>query len=63
MEIWNNVFMEFYRDEKGKFSKLSQHNVDTGMGFERLCKVLQRKESIYETDLFAPFISLLEKTT
>ncbi|MBR2158132.1 hypothetical protein IJ913_01710 [bacterium] len=31
MEIWNNVFMEFYRDEKGHFSKLSQHNVDTGM--------------------------------
>ena len=63
MEIRNNVFMEFYRDEKGNFSKLAHHNVDTGMGFERLCKVLQRKESIYETDLFAPFISLLEKTT
>jgi len=61
MEIWNNVFMEFYRDEKGNFSKLSQHNVDTGMWFERLCKVLQWKYSIYETDLFAPFISLLEK--
>ncbi|MBR6908345.1 hypothetical protein IKN40_07905 [bacterium] len=41
MEIWNNVFMEFYRDEKGNFSKLSQHNVDTGMGFERMCRVLQ----------------------
>jgi alanyl-tRNA synthetase len=53
--------MEFYRDEKGNFSKLSQHNVDTGMWFERLCKVLQWKYSIYETDLFAPFISLLEK--
>lgn len=63
MEIWNNVFMEFYRDEKWNFTKLSQHNVDTGMWFERLCKVLQWKESIYETDLFAPFISLVEKTT
>lgn len=63
MEIRNNVFMEFYRDEKGNFSKLSQHNVDTGMGFERMCRVLQWKDSIYETDLFAPFISLLEKTT
>ena len=63
MEIWNNVFMEFYRDEKWVFTKLSQHNVDTGMWFERMCRVLQNKASIYETDLFAPFISLLEKTT
>ena len=45
------MFMEFYRDEKGELTKLSQHNVDTGMGFERMCKVMQNKESVYETDL------------
>lgn len=63
LEIWNNVFMEFYRDEKGDLSKLSQQNVDTGMGLERMCKVLQNKESVYETDLFAPIIACLEKAT
>ena len=63
LEIWNNVFMEFYRDEKGELTKLSQHNVDTGMGFERMCKVMQNKESVYETDLFTPFLEMLEKNT
>lgn len=60
LEIWNNVFMEFYRDEKGILTKLAQHNVDTGMGLERMCKVLQNKVSVYETDLFAPFLTMLE---
>ena len=60
MEIWNNVFMEFYRDESGTLTKLKQQNVDTGMGFERMCKVLQGKETIYETDLFWPIIEELE---
>ena len=55
--------MEFYRDEKGELTKLSQHNVDTGMGFERMCKVMQNKESVYETDLFTPFLEMLEKNT
>lgn len=63
LEIWNNVFMEFYRDEKGILTKLSQQNVDTGMGLERMCKVLQHKESVYETDLFAPFLHMLEQAT
>lgn len=63
LEIRNNVFMEFYRDETWKISKLPHPNVDTGMGLERMCKVLQNKDSIYETDLFAPFLELLEKTT
>ena len=57
------MFMEFYRDEKGELTKLSQHNVDTGMGFERMCKVIQNKESVYETDLFTPFLEMLEKNT
>lgn len=63
LEIWNNVFMEFYRDESGKLTQLSQQNVDTGMGLERMCKVLQEKASVYETDLFAPFIQTLENFT
>ena len=63
LEIWNNVFMEFYRDEKGNLTKLAQHNVDTGMGLERMCKVMQNKVSVYETDLFTPMLNLLAKTT
>ena len=63
LEIWNNVFMEFYRDESGKLSKLEKQNVDTGMGLERITKVLQQKISPYETDLFAPTIEVLEKLT
>jgi len=63
MEIRNNVFMEFYRDETGYLTKLKSQNVDTGMGFERLCIILQNKDTIYETDLFAPIISTIEKYT
>jgi alanyl-tRNA synthetase len=63
LEIWNNVFMEFYRDESGKLTKLEKQNVDTGMWFERICKVLQGKLSPYETDLFAPTIEVIEKLT
>ena len=57
------MFMEFYRDEKGNLTKLAQHNVDTGMGLERMCKVMQDKVSVYETDLFTPMLNLLAKTT
>ena len=63
MEIWNNVFMEFYRDESWALSKLNNHNVDTWMGFERMCCVLQQKESVYDTDVFLPAIEKLEKLT
>ena len=62
LEIWNNVFMEFYRDESGKLTKLKNQNVDTGMGFERMSKVLQEKETVFDTDIFAPLISLVETT-
>jgi len=55
--------MEYYRDENGILSKLSQQNVDTGMGFERMCKVLQLKESVYDTDLFTPAIQTIEAHT
>ena len=61
VEIWNNVFMEFFKDEKGNYSKLKQHNVDTGMGLERIAFILQGKETVFDTELFAPVIKKLEK--
>ncbi len=56
IEIWNNVFMEFFRDENGKYTNLKQKNVDTGMGLERTLCILQGVESVYETDLFRDVI-------
>lgn len=53
LEIWNNVFMQFYRNEDGTYSKLSQKNVDTGMGLERTLCTINGAESVYDTDLFA----------
>lgn len=61
LEIWNNVFMEYYRNEQGTLSKLDKQNVDTGMWFERICKVLQQTQSPYETDLFIPIIKVIEQ--
>ncbi|MDE7208807.1 MAG: alanine--tRNA ligase [Clostridia bacterium] len=57
VEIWNNVFMEFNRNAEGKFEKLSQRNVDTGMGLERTICMLNGFKSVYETDLFAGAIA------
>ena len=59
VEIWNNVFMEFYKDENGKYSKLKQHNVDTGLGLERMAMLLRGKETPFETELFAPIMDKL----
>ena len=59
VEIWNNVFMEFYKDHEGKYSKLKQHNVDTGLGLERMTMLLEGKETPFETELFAPIMDKL----
>ncbi len=59
VEIWNNVFMEFYKDSNGKYSKLKQHNVDTGLGLERMTMLLEGKETPFETELFAPIMDKL----
>lgn len=61
LEIWNDVFMEFNKTADGKYEPLKQKNVDTGMGLERTVAVLNGKKSVYETDLFAPIISEIEK--
>ena len=59
VEIWNNVFMEFYKDENGKYSKLKQHNVDTGLGLERMTMLLEGKETPFDTELFKPVMDKL----
>lgn len=56
MEIWNLVFMEFFKDELGKFTPLEKKNVDTGAGLERISMVLQGKKNTFETDLFQPIL-------
>ena len=59
VEIWNNVFMEYFKDKDGKYTKLKQHNVDTGLGLERMAMLLQGKETPFETELFAPVMDKL----
>ena len=61
VEIWNNVFMEFYKDEKGNYSKLKQKNVDTGLGLERMAMLLQGKKTPYEIEIFEPVMNKLEE--
>ena len=63
VEIWNLVFIQFNRKADGKLEELPEKHIDTGMGFERLCMAVQGKQSNYDTDLFTPFISLLEEET
>ncbi|HTF31221.1 MAG TPA: alanine--tRNA ligase, partial [Flavitalea sp.] len=63
IEIWNNVFIQFNRLKDGRLQELPSRHVDTGMGFERLVRVLQQKKSNYDTDIFAGTISLTEELT
>lgn len=60
IEIWNNVFMEFYKDKNG-YRKLEQKNVDTGLGLERMAMILQGKETPFEIEVFEPVMKELEK--
>ena len=63
IEIWNNVFIQFNRLKDGSLEPLPAKHVDTGMGFERLVRVLQQKNSNYDTDVFTGTISEIEKLT
>jgi alanyl-tRNA synthetase len=60
-EIWNNVFMQYFKDADGKFSPLKQKNVDTGMGLERVLRIINGKETVYDTELFQPIIRKVEE--
>ena len=60
VEIWNNVFMEYFKDKNG-YSKLKQRNVDTGLGLERMAMLLQGKQTPYDTEIFKPIMEKLEE--
>ena len=61
IEIWNNVFIQYNRTADGTLEDLPSRHVDTGMGFERLCAVMQQKDSNYDTDVFQPIIAFTEQ--
>ncbi len=63
VEIWNLVFIQYNRDETGALQPLPEKHVDTGMGFERMCSLLQGAESSYETDVFGPLIGRIAECT
>jgi alanyl-tRNA synthetase len=63
IEIWNLVFIQYNRKSNGQLESLPERHVDTGMGFERLCMVLQGVKSNYDTDIFQPLIQALERLT
>lgn len=60
VEIWNNVFMEYFKDKNG-YRKLEQKNVDTGLGLERMAMLLQGKETPFDTEIFSPIMKKLEE--
>lgn len=61
LEIWNNVFMEYFKDAEGNFKPMERKNVDTGMGLERVLCVINGLNSVYETDLFEKAIKKIEE--
>jgi alanyl-tRNA synthetase len=63
VEIWNNVFMEYNKNEDGTYSVLSQKNIDTGMGMERILTVINGYQNVYETELFEPIVKKVEALT
>jgi len=60
VEVWNDVFMQYFKNAEGKFELMARQNVDTGMGLERMAMVLQGKKTVFETELFAPLIAEIE---
>lgn len=63
VEIWNLVFMEYDKKKDGSYEKLSQRNVDTGVGFERLVSILQQKDSPFDTELFSEILHTISEIT
>ena len=61
VEIWNNVFMEYYKSKDGSITKLKQQNVDTGLGLERMTMLLQGKETPFDTEIFLPIMEKLKE--
>jgi len=63
IEIWNLVFIQYNRKASGALEELPSKHIDTGMGFERLAMIVQKKQSNYDSDVFSPFIKFVEKAS